>query len=568
MKLQNFFQLAFIFLFAALVLVSCKDDEDDKKMPEASFTFSPASPQVGETVTFTNTSKDADSYTWSATGVAVNSDPFSSTETSPTFTFTTAGSVEVTLTATNSEGSNSSTQTITVAEQGDGGGDGGGNTNNPPASNYTATTDAATGLTGFRIAPSTEGIGDVAVTWTANNVWILDGFIFVNEGQTLTIEAGAVIKGSTGQGENAAALVVARGGKVIAEGTATTPIIFTAEADNLNGNLGADESGLWGGLIILGKAGLNSTPGESAIEGIPTTETRGLYGGTDDADNSGVYRYISVRHGGSDIGAGNEINGVTFGGVGTGTTVEYIEVYANKDDAFEWFGGTVNAKYLVAAACGDDNFDYDEGFRGNVQFGLIYQRPDLGDRGGEHDGGTDPEDGTPYALPQFFNITSVGAVVANDGNRALTFRDNAGGEYHNSVFVSWGKGIDIEFLASGESSYKRFQAGELKLMNNTFVDVAGNDAAEIFAIATVEGKEPTDAELVAAQADVLASFAANGNTVGTLGLSRSNLVPSEAGGATSTPTNSFFTNTSYRGAFAVGSTPWYAGWTATEGFIQ
>lgn len=444
-------------------------------------------------------------------------------------------------------------------------------TPNPTSSIYSDYTDTATGREGFLVKSTSDGVaeaGQSSYTWTKDKVWILDGFVFVNEGQTLIIEAGTVIKGTSGQGENASALIVARGGKVIAEGTATEPIIFTAEADNLNGNIGADENGLWGGLMILGRASLNSTPGESAIEGIPTTETRGLYGGTDDADNSGVYRYISVRHGGSDIGAGNEINGVTFGGVGTGTTVEYIEVYANKDDAFEWFGGTVNAKYLVAAACGDDNFDYDEGFRGNVQFGLIYQRPDLGDRGGEHDGGTDPEDGTPYALPQFFNITSVGSVVANDGNRALTFRDNAGGEYHNSVFVSWGKGVDIEFLASGESSYKRFQAGELKLMNNTFVDVAGNDAAEIFTIATVEGKEPTDEELAAAQADVLASFAANGNTVGTLGLSRSNLVPTEAGGATSTPTNSFFTNTSYRGAFAVGSTPWYAGWTATEGFIQ
>lgn len=556
MKLQNFFQLAFIFLFATLLFTGCGPDDDDKaKAPVAAFTFSPASPKVGETVTFTNTSTDAETYVWSATGA-----DFSSTEKDPTFTFTTAGSVQVTLTATGDGGSNATTQTITVTEESE-------PTPTYPA-NYTSTTDAATGRTGFRIAPSAEGIGDVAVTWTKDNVWILDGFIFVNEGQTLTIEAGAVIKGSTGQGENAAALVVARGGKVIAEGTATEPIIFTAEADNLNGNLGADESGLWGGLIILGKAGLNSTPGESAIEGIPTTETRGLYGGSNDADNSGVYRYISVRHGGTDIGAGNEINGVTMGGVGTGTTIEYIEVYANKDDAFEWFGGTVNCKYLVATASGDDNFDYDEGYRGNVQFGLIYQRPDLGDRGGEHDGGTDPEDGTPYALPKFFNITSVGSVVANDANRAITFRDNAGGEYHNSVFVSYGRGIDIEFLASGESSYKRFQAGELKLMNNTFVDVAGNDVAAIFTIATVEGKEPTDAELVAAQADVLASFAANGNAVGTLGLSRSNLVPTEAGGATSTPSNSFFTNTSYRGAFAVGSTPWYVGWTATEGFIQ
>lgn len=441
-----------------------------------------------------------------------------------------------------------------------------------PSEIYTEATDAATGRSAYVVKSTANGIaasGETSFTWTKDKVWVLDGFVFVNEGQTLTIEAGTVIKGKPGQGENASALVVARGGKVIAEGTQSEPIIFTAEKDNLNGNVGADENGEWGGLIILGRAGLNSTPGESAIEGIPTTETRGLYGGTNDSDNSGVYRYISVRHGGSDIGAGNEINGVTFGGVGSGTTVEYIEVYANKDDAFEWFGGTVNAKYLVAAACGDDNFDYDEGFRGNVQFGLIYQRPDLGDRGGEHDGGTDPEDGTPYATPKFLNITSVGSVVSQDGNRAITFRDNAGGEYHNSIFVSYAKGVDIEFLASGESSYRRFEGGELKLMNNSFVDVAGNDAASIFTIATVDGKEPEASAKAAADAAVLDYFATAGNTVSTdLGVSRSNLVPSGNGGATSTSPSSFFTNTSYRGAFAPGSTPWYANWTATEGFIQ
>lgn len=437
----------------------------------------------------------------------------------------------------------------------------------PSSSIYVDHTDVATGKIGFLVKSSSNGIaeaGQNSYTWTKDKVWVLEGFVFVNEGQTLTIEAGTVIKGKQGQGENASALIVARGGKVIAEGTANEPIIFTAEKDNLNGNTSIDENGLWGGLVILGKSTLNSTPGESAIEGIPTIETRGLYGGTDENDNSGVYRYISVRHGGSNIGSGNEINGVTFGGVGSGTTVENIEVYANQDDAFEWFGGTVNCKYLVATACGDDAFDYDEGFRGNVQFGFIYQRTDDGDRGGEHDGGTDPEDGTPYALAQFYNITSVG----NSSNRTITFRDNAGGQYHNSIFANYGKGIDIEFLASGQSSYKRFEAGDLKLMNNTFVNVAGNEASQIFTIATVEGKEPQAEELAAATTFLAAYFADNGNNIGSLGISRTNLVPTENGGATSAPSNSFFINTSYRGAFAVGSTPWYLGWTATEGFIQ
>ena len=155
------------------------------------------------------------------------------------------------------------------------------------------------------------------VEWTADNEYVLNGLVFVSEGSSLTIQPGTVIKGKPGQGENASALVVARG--------------------------------LWGGVIILGRASLNSEPGETPIEGIPTTEPRGIYGGDDDGDNSGVFRYVSIRHGGTDIGAGNEINGLTMGGVGSGTVIEYVEVYNNQDDGFEWFGGTVNTKYLVSA---------------------------------------------------------------------------------------------------------------------------------------------------------------------------------------------------------------------------
>ena len=173
-----------------------------------------------------------------------------------------------------------------------------------------------------------------------------------------TIEAGTVIKGQPGQGENASALVVARGGKIFAEGTATNPIIFTSTADDVTdpNDLPLDARGLWGGVIILGKASLNSSPGETPIEGIEVTETRGLYGGSDDADNSGVFRYVSIRYGGTDIGAGNEINGLTMGGVGSGTVIDHVEVANNADDGFEWFGGTVNASHLVVTTVGGRRF--------------------------------------------------------------------------------------------------------------------------------------------------------------------------------------------------------------------
>ncbi len=317
------------------------------------------------------------------------------------------------------------------------------------------------------------------VNWVKTNTYILEGFVFVNDGQTLNIEAGTVIQGKPGEGANASALIVARGGKIMAEGTASEPIIFTFEGDN--GGTAADLRGQWGGLILLGKAGLNSAQNETAVEGIPA-EPRALYGGSDDADNSGVLKYVSIRHGGTLIGADNEINGLTLGGVGSGTTFDYIEVIANKDDGIEWFGGTAQAKHLIVAYCADDALDYDEGYRGWNQFVIVHQDPttDAADRGGEHDGGTDPETGTPYATPIFFNVTSIG----NSGSRTITFRDNAGGEYHNSIFTGYGKGIDIEYLEDQEQhTYKQFADGNLKLENNIFFNIgAGSTAGDLFKI--------------------------------------------------------------------------------------
>ncbi|MCB0705714.1 MAG: carboxypeptidase regulatory-like domain-containing protein [Saprospiraceae bacterium] len=322
------------------------------------------------------------------------------------------------------------------------------------------------------------------VQWTNDKTYVLDGFVFVSDGQTLTIQEGTVVQGKSGEGDNASALIISRGGKIMANGTKEFPIIFTYEGDN--GNSSAELRGQWGGLIILGKAGLNSTPGETAVEGLPTSEPRGLYGGNDDDDNSGVLRYVSIRHGGTNIGADNEINGMTLGGVGRGTTIEYVEIIGNKDDGIEWFGGTVTARYLISAFCADDGLDYDEGFRGENQFVIVHQDPsaDAADRGGEHDGGTDPETGTPYATPLFYNVTSIG----NPDSRTITFRDNAGGEYHNSIFVNYKRGIDIEDLVGqDQDSYKQWEDGILKIENCVFFNIgAGNRDEDIFKVSSVE----------------------------------------------------------------------------------
>ena len=225
-------------------------------------------------------------------------------------------------------------------------------------------------------------------TWDAKKVWILGGRITVLSGATLTIEPGTIIKGEAGQEAAATCLLIARGGKINAAGTATKPIIFTTIADKLSiadvaagkfasPNLSPELNGTWGGLIILGKANISASASgaqktEVQIEGIPTSDPNGLYGGSDDADNSGVLKYVSVRHGGTLIGNGNEINGITFGGVGSGTVVENIEVIGNQDDGIEWFGGTVNCKNVAVWNVGDDGLDTDQAFRGTIEnFAII-----------------------------------------------------------------------------------------------------------------------------------------------------------------------------------------------------
>jgi hypothetical protein len=270
-------------------------------------------------------------------------------------------------------------------------------------------------------------------TWTSDNEYILDGLIFVDSLSTLTIEPGTVIKGrlqsNITTGDGASALIIRRGAKIYAEGTPESPIIFTSELDDVTvpDDLLLTDRGLWGGLIILGRAVTNQPTTENQIEGIPNN-FNARYGGNDDADNSGVVRYVSIRHGGFSISGvpGDEINGLTMGAVGSGTTIEYVEVFANLDDGYEWFGGTVNTKYLAAIMCADDAFDYDQGYRGKNQFWFALQPDDESGRGGEHDGGDDDETGTPYSMPLISNATYIGSGASSTG---VGGDGNAGGKY-------------------------------------------------------------------------------------------------------------------------------------------
>ncbi|MBN2892884.1 MAG: hypothetical protein JXL97_13535 [Bacteroidales bacterium] len=410
-----------------------------------------------------------------------------------------------------------------------------------------------------------QGIG--TKTLSSDTVWILQGFVFVNEEQTLTIEAGTLVKGMPGTAENASALIVARGGKINAVGTATNPIVFTANADNYEGT-GVDmmAQGLWGGIIILGNATTSNSTSEKAIEGIPTSEIRGLYGGSNDADNSGTMKYVSIRHGGADIGEGNEINGLTLGAVGSATTFEYIEIISNKDDGVEFFGGAPQLKNIVVAYCGDDCYDYDEGFHGKGQFWYAVQGTEA-DRMGEHDGGpSDNETGTPYAMPKIYNVTYFG----NAGGKVITFRDNAGGTYANSIFANQEKGIDIEYLqdANGDMvqcSYKMFEDGNLELLNNVFSNVVAVDAVASDLFKVSAPKDDNDVALYDVPAAFSTAFAdyftTSNNSVVDAGLSSSNPIPTNAqtNDLATYPSDSFFQSVNYKGAF--GSTNWAQGWT-------
>lgn len=215
-----------------------------------------------------------------------------------------------------------------------------------------------------------SGVITTSETWTSDKVYRLDGRVTFAGNATLTIEAGTVIKANPGAGAFASALLISREAKIMAVGRADAPIIFTTVADDIepgeytSPNLSPENNGLWGGVIILGKAPIAASSESVQIEGIPTSDQNGLYGGTEEGHSSGELAYVSIRHGGANIGAGNEINGLTLGGVGSGTKISNIEVVANQDDGIEFFGGRVSVSNVLVWNCADDALDTDQDWTG------------------------------------------------------------------------------------------------------------------------------------------------------------------------------------------------------------
>ncbi len=415
------------------------------------------------------------------------------------------------------------------------------------------------------------------VVWSPDsaNFYLLTEFIFVENGDTLEIEPGTVIKGEPGTADSASALIVARGGYLIADGTPSEPIIFTCQADDPTDPFDLPENlrGQWGGLVLLGVAGTNRAGDSGQIEGIPATEPRARYGPgaafpLNNADNSGIVRYVSLRYGGTVIGANNEINGLTMGGVGSGTTVDYVEAYNNADDGIEWFGGTVNVKHFVSARCDDDGYDYDEGWRGKGQYWLLYFDDADGNSGGEHDGGTTPEDGMPYAVPVVSNATWIGAGDASGAfnDMAFNIRDNAGGKYSNSIFADFfGFGAQIEDLVSGKDSRERLDSGEIEFQRNIWYSFgSGDGVAQLFPEAWTQAhmSAPANQNLFGVNPK-LTSWPKPGRPAD----GSFNPIPQVGGPASSggvVPVDPFFDVVTYKGAFDPNGTNWALGWTALD----
>ncbi len=350
------------------------------------------------------------------------------------------------------------------------------------------------------------GNGDQEFVFTGKQtlkkgVYTLKGWVYIANGAELTIEAGTIIKGDK---QTKAALIVERGGKLIAQGTATEPIVFTSEQPK-----GQRKPGDWGGIILCGKARNNQA--EMQIEGGPRTK----HGGESDDDNSGVLSYVRIEFAGYPFEKDKEINGLTLGSVGKSTKIDHVQVSYSNDDSFEWFGGTVNCKYLVAFHGWDDDFDTDNGFSGKVQYGLVIRNSRIADtsqsNGFESDNCADGSStASPLTNATFSNITLVGPkadaafenttdyinggnVFPNNGSAmgkfqsAIQIRRSSCLNIINSVAIGWPIGLIVD----GEKGNTPAQAksGKINVTNlwMAHMDIIGSDANKLYEDVLVTG---------------------------------------------------------------------------------
>jgi hypothetical protein len=372
-----------------------------------------------------------------------------------------------------------------------------------------------------------QGTINANYTFTAAENWLLSGGVFVKNGNTLTIEAGTTIKAAD---DGATAfLSVSQGGKIMAHGTATEPIIFTTVK-------GSPAPGDWGGIILNGRAQINVTGGTAEGEG-----GTGTYGGTDNADNSGMMHYVRVEYAGRILGTDNELNGFAFQGVGSGTDLEYLQAYRGADDGFEFFGGSVNIRYAISTGNHDDSFDWTQGWTGNGQFLVVNQFTDKGDRGFECDNNGDDNAAAPFSNPTLSNIT---VLLVDDGDASNTgFRLRAGtkGKIYNAIVMNAPKhGFRVSDEAPSTQTADNMVDGSLLVTSSISSSTNGNGwkDCDLFM---------NDAKNAVTDASFLTGY------IGTYTGSEST-DPSTLG--------TWFNSANYIGAVS-SSDDWTAGWTAT-----
>ncbi|MCG9879215.1 MAG: PKD domain-containing protein, partial [Bacteroidia bacterium] len=418
--------------------------------PVANFT-SAAGTGAG-VVNFTNTSTNAVSYSWNF------GDGNTSSVQNPSNTYAANGTYTVALTAISGACVNTTSRQVNVSG----------------------------------IASPVRAIaGDITTNTTlfADTIYLINGYVYVKNNAVLTIQPGTIIKGNA----NKATLIVTRNGRIEANGTKNQPIVFTSSKA-----AGQRNKGDWGGIVILGKAPINrptdcsTCPGaavaaaeagiQNAVEGdIDNTAGDALYGGTDENHNAGTLRFVRIEYAGTVITPGNEINGLTMGGIGKQTKIEYVQVSFADDDAFEWFGGNADAKHLVSFRNVDDDFDTDFGFSGKVQFGIVLRDSLLYDIGSgpttngfESDNDGSGSEAKPFTDPTFSNVTVLGPLAngtpltySNSFQNGARIRRNSSTSIFNSIFMGWNDALFID----GARSVNKHQNDTLMYKNNL---LAGN----------------------------------------------------------------------------------------------
>ena len=398
-------------------------------------------------------------------------------------------------------------------------------------------------------------------TWTSANYYVLRGAVFVEQGGTLNISAGTRVIGESG---SVGTLIVKRGGRLNAIGTRTAPVVFTSDQA-----IGNRARGDWGGIIINGRAPVNIEGGE----GVGEADT-GVYGGNDPNDNSGTMRYVRVEFAGVEFSPDNELNGIAFQGVGRGGTFEYLQVHMNRDDAFEWFGGTADAKYLVASNAADDSFDWTFGWSGRAQFVAITQRGDDADNGIEADNNEFNNNLLPRSNPQIYNITLCGDPDTAEGNesvRAANLRRGTAFTIRNFLITGFKTtGFQIETANTAttgqiDNGTTQMGAGVAWGVRNATTGVTGAAMHSSVTPYITSGRFPgirtnaTDAEVGLSAASCSNHVNPNFQPSGVATLAGGQLAPIQP------PNDGFFEAVTFIGAVPPAPADnWMTGWTAFE----